>query len=52
MQSAKSAEGLRVRVKDLIDKGILTLEDFRVGKAGLSAEAFNKYMQQIGVMPK
>ena len=38
--------------QDLIDKGILTLEDFRVGKAGLSVEAFNKYMQQIGVMPK
>ena len=31
--------------QDLIDKGILTLEDFRTGKAGLSVEAYNRYMQ-------
>ena len=30
--------------QDLIDKGILTLEDFSCGRAGLSVEAFNKYM--------
>ena len=31
--------------QDLIDKGLLTLDDFRAGKAGLSAEACCKYMQ-------
>jgi hypothetical protein len=30
--------------QDLIDAGILTLEDFRNGNAGLTAEAFERYM--------
>ena len=30
--------------QDLIDAGILTLDDFRNGKAGLTVEAFKKFM--------
>ena len=31
--------------QDLIDKGILTLDDFLTGNAGLTAEAYKKYME-------
>ena len=34
--------------QDLIDAGILTLEDFRNGNAGLAAEAFKRYMSTLG----
>ena len=34
--------------QDLIDAGILTLEDFRNGNAGLTAEAFKRYMSTLG----
>ena len=34
-----------ITTQDLIDKGILTLDDFRAGKAGLSVEAYNRYMR-------
>ncbi len=33
--------------QDLIDKGILTLDDFRTGNAGLSVEAYKKYMMEL-----
>jgi hypothetical protein len=30
--------------QDLIDAGVLTLDDFKNGRAGLTAEAFNQYI--------
>ena len=37
--------------QDLIDAGILTLDDFRNGRAGLTVEAFNQYIarRSLGV---
>ena len=36
-----------IATQDLLDAGILTLEDFRNGKAGLSAEAYKRYMSTL-----
>lgn len=33
--------------QDLIDKGILSLDDFLTGNAGLSVEAYRKYMETL-----
>lgn len=37
--------------QDLIDKGILTLDDFLTGNAGLTAEAYKKYMEILLLRP-